>query len=73
MRTSGYQNLSLAVDGCVHKGTAMHEFMHTAGFFHEHQRYDRDEYVTILYENIEEGAWKSHEQAPMHVLVSATP
>ncbi|OWF49202.1 high choriolytic enzyme 2-like [Mizuhopecten yessoensis] len=38
--------------GCESKGTAMHEFLHVLGFFHEHERYDRDQYVTIHLENV---------------------
>ncbi|XP_052890314.1 hatching enzyme 1.2-like [Anopheles moucheti] len=32
--------------------TPVHEMMHTLGFYHEHNRHDRDRYVTILYENM---------------------
>lgn len=29
-----------------------HEFMHAAGVEHEHNRYDRDEYIKLLEDNI---------------------
>lgn len=48
---SGRQNLSLA-NGCWSAGTIMHEFLHAAGFWHEQSRADRDDYVTINWDNI---------------------
>ena len=36
----------------IHKGIILHEIMHTLGYFHEHQRSDRDSYVNIYFDNI---------------------
>ncbi|CAF5201560.1 unnamed protein product, partial [Rotaria magnacalcarata] len=33
----------------------MHELLHTLGFQHEHQRSDRDSFLTINYANIQNG------------------
>lgn len=53
-RSGGKQRLSLG-KGCERKGTAIHEFMHALGFFHEQSRLDRDKYVTVYWNNIEKG------------------
>ena len=53
-RVGGIQGLSLT-SGCAHMGKIMHEFMHALGIGHTHQRSDRDEYVTIIEENIKDG------------------
>uniref|UniRef100_A0A3B1JZQ4 Metalloendopeptidase n=1 Tax=Astyanax mexicanus TaxID=7994 RepID=A0A3B1JZQ4_ASTMX len=52
-RNGGKQQLSIGI-GCGYVGIVEHEFLHCLGFFHEQSRYDRDDYVTIHYENIPE-------------------
>lgn len=45
------QPLNLAL-GCVNQGTILHEFIHAFGFTHEHERADRDKYVTFYEDNV---------------------
>ena len=41
--------------GCEYKGIVQHEIFHALGRIHEHSRPDRNLYVHINEENIEEG------------------
>jgi hypothetical protein len=51
-----------------------HELGHVLGFFHEHQRWDRDGYVTVHYENIKPGRSSDYDWIPRaNWLVSTTP
>ncbi|XP_025089505.1 zinc metalloproteinase nas-36-like isoform X1 [Pomacea canaliculata] len=50
-RVGGPQEVSLMTP-CAQKGTAMHEMLHVLGFFHEHSRPDRDQWVQILLQNV---------------------
>ncbi|VDK42836.1 unnamed protein product [Anisakis simplex] len=53
-RAGGRQEVSLD-NGCLQYSTAIHELMHAIGFFHEHERWDRDNFIAILWSNIDQG------------------
>lgn len=42
-------------EGCFRMGTIMHEMLHALGFYHQQSSADRDKYVRIAVENIQEG------------------
>ncbi|KHJ93249.1 astacin [Oesophagostomum dentatum] len=42
---------------CLEVGTVLHELMHVIGLWHEHMRYDRDQYIKVHYENIDKEYW----------------
>ncbi len=55
-KIGGGQDVSLD-DGCISSrtpGVVMHELMHSAGFWHEHMRPDRDTYVSINLNNVQQ-------------------
>lgn len=39
-------------DGCVFRGTITHELLHAVGFFHEHSRSDRDQFIDVFLQNV---------------------
>uniref|UniRef100_A0A7E4VUC2 Metalloendopeptidase n=1 Tax=Panagrellus redivivus TaxID=6233 RepID=A0A7E4VUC2_PANRE len=53
-RTGGKQELSLG-RGCIFHEIIVHELMHSVGFWHEHSRIDRDDYIRIKWENVLSG------------------
>ncbi|XP_053276744.1 high choriolytic enzyme 1-like isoform X1 [Pleuronectes platessa] len=54
-RVGGRQVLSLSRGGCIQNGIIQHEINHALGFNHEQTRSDRDGYVRINWENINQG------------------
>ena len=50
-----------------------HELGHVLGFHHEHQRWDRDQFVTIHYEHIKDGRQHDYDWVPKtNWIVSST-
>jgi len=61
------QELTLG-PGCTSKRIILHELGHAIGLFHEQNRYDRDQYVTVQWEHIPDNykfAFKKYEPSVM--------
>lgn len=55
--------LNLGTNGCQGIATMYHELGHTLGYYHEHQRADRDSYITLDLGNVDpnaRGAFSRH-------------
>ena len=53
-RIGGEQMISIGPN-CLREGVIIHEILHALGFFHEHSRPDRDQYITIDFDNLKDG------------------
>ncbi len=51
----------------------VHELGHVLGLFHEHQRWDRDRFVTVHYEHIKPGREPDYDWVPQANWIVATP
>jgi len=60
-RTGGRQEVSIG-SGCHHQTTVVHEIIHALGFFHEQSRPDRDDFITINFQNAGAGARHNFEK-----------
>jgi hypothetical protein len=68
-RRNGTMNLA---DGCWRSDDSplLHELGHAFGLFHEHQRVDRDDYVTIDLSNVLEGHESNFDKLPTTTLIT---
>ena len=54
-RIGGKQNLNLQLNGCMYQRTIIHEFLHALGFYHMQSSTDREDYVRIAWDHIQNG------------------
>lgn len=62
-RIGGMQKMQIA-EWC-RTGSIMHEFMHAIGFWHEHMRPDRDNYIRVNFQNIEDDWHSQYRKIPL--------
>ncbi|KAF2349818.1 Peptidase M12A, partial [Trinorchestia longiramus] len=55
-RQGGEQILNVSSD-TTNRGSVAHEMLHALGFGHEHNRVDRDLYITVHFDNIRSEYW----------------
>lgn len=55
------QGIGLGI-GCRSKGTIIHETLHALGFYHEQSRPDRDSFVKVIMDNVQEKYKKNFEK-----------
>ena len=72
MMGTGSQDVSVQKDGCMYKGTIVHEYLHVLGFQHEQARPDRDNYLKVYYQNIEDGEFFKNELILLFVEINKT-
>ncbi len=61
-KVGGAQYINIGENCSV--GSIVHEICHTLGFFHEQSRNDRDNYIDIVWENIEENKKSNFQKDP---------
>ncbi|XP_063804239.1 embryonic protein UVS.2-like isoform X2 [Pseudophryne corroboree] len=54
-RLGGGQMVGLSTAGCMYRGIIEHELDHALGFYHEHMRSDRDNYINVNFQYISPG------------------
>ena len=68
-RHGGEQFITLSPN--CNEGAIIHELVHTIGFFHEQNRFDRDEFIEIFWGNIEKKFWPQFKKIPKAATLTA--
>ncbi|EGT40531.1 hypothetical protein CAEBREN_14131 [Caenorhabditis brenneri] len=66
-KVGGSQIVSVP-DGCTRFGTIWHETAHALGVYHEQGRYDRDNYIRLLPENINKNMAYNYDKFPANCM-----
>ncbi|XP_070493994.1 hatching enzyme 1.2-like [Chironomus tepperi] len=61
-KVGGQQAVSLHRQGCLSRGTVIHELIHVLGYDHMHSHSDRDQYVQIIWNNINKKLYNNFEK-----------
>lgn len=71
--TGRVNRISLQAPGCQNKGTIMHEIGHSIGLLHEQSRPDRDRYVNIHVQNLQNSRMAFNFQKASNINSLGTP
>uniref|UniRef100_A0A914X8S6 Metalloendopeptidase n=1 Tax=Plectus sambesii TaxID=2011161 RepID=A0A914X8S6_9BILA len=69
----GEQQIVSLGKGCLNTSSVIHQLMHVIGFYHEHERPDRDHYVTVLKDNIDVDHVEDFEKRPFKMPYDRLP
>lgn len=61
-KLGGKQTVSLQRNGCLSRGTIIHELIHALGYDHMHSHTDRDKFVDIVWDNIDKKQYTNFEK-----------
>ena len=72
----GINKMSLAPSCVSNHATVLHEFLHAFGVFHTHQRPDRDDFITVHWDNIKPFAktwYNKYQNSELDETISGIP